>query len=77
MAGYNSITNAGASTADGYTVVTTADLDTVPAGFTLEYKVTGIDLDTDGTDDVKEINLRVKDNEQKIRSNITFIKSGI
>jgi prepilin-type N-terminal cleavage/methylation domain-containing protein len=75
MAGYASISNAGASTADGYTEVTSAELDTIPPGYTLEYIVnTETDLDLDGTSDLKEINVRVKDASGTTRSDITFTK---
>ncbi len=75
MADYNDISNDGASTADDYTEVTNADLDAIPEGFTLEYRVISeSDLDSDGTNDIKEINVRVKDNEDKTRSDITVTK---
>jgi type IV pilus assembly protein PilV len=75
MTNYGNISNDSASTADGYTEVTNADLDAIAEGYTLEYRVVSeSDMDGDGTNDFKEINVRVRDNEDEIRSNITMTK---
>lgn len=75
---YASIDNSGAGT-NGYTTVTSSNFpnlyDTVPNGYTLEYKlVQTLDYNSDGTDDAKEISLRSIDSNGDVKSNLTFIK---
>jgi len=75
---YTSVTNDNATTGDGYTQLTSANMATIPQGFTLEYRVTKtIDLDTDGTDDAKEVTIRVRDKANNIKSTLTVIKTRI
>jgi len=76
MIAYATIDNTGATTADGYTVETSATMTVIPVGYSLEWRVVqNIDLNGDGVDDLKEINVRVKDVNEKKRSDITFTKS--
>jgi len=76
MIAYATIDNTGAITADGYTVETSATMPVIPVGYSLEWRVVqNIDLNGDGVDDLKEINVRVKDVNGKNRSDITFTKS--
>jgi prepilin-type N-terminal cleavage/methylation domain-containing protein len=77
-ASYESINNDNASTGDGYTVVTNADNAVIPTGYTLEWRVTqetDLSAPADGINDLKEIHVRVKDSEDKTRSDLTFTKA--
>lgn len=77
MGPFASITNASATTADGYTVVTSAGMPAIPVGYLLEWRVIqDIDLSpADAVIDLKEIRVRVRDVFGKIRSDITFTKA--
>ncbi len=80
MASYDTIDNTNASTSDGYTVVTNADDDVIPVGYTLEWRlIQEIDMSSpaDGVNDLKEINVRVRDPNGKIRSDLTFRKARV
>ena len=78
LTAYGNINNDSASSADGYTLVTSATSPDIPEGYTLEYRVTSLlDLDSDGTDDAKQIALRVRDKQGNIKSNLQFIKTRI
>lgn len=78
-AGYTTIDNTGATTPDGYTELTNANLDSIPADYTLEYRVISTsDLDSNGTDDFMEIHLRVRLNSDvagRYRTELTFYKN--
>jgi len=72
LSDYDSISNDGASTGDGYTVVTSTALNTIPPGYTIEYRV----INENTALDTKEIKLRVKDPDGKTRTDLTLVKSG-
>ena len=75
---YDNINNDNPTTGDGYTGLTSADMVTIPQGFTLEYRVTNtIDLNADGTDDAKEVTIRVQDRDDDVKSSLTVIKTRI
>jgi len=60
-------------TSNTYTVETHADDDLIPPGYTLEWKA-GLFTNVQ-TDDMMEINVRVKDSEGKIFSNLTVCRN--
>lgn len=79
MGPFASITNANATTADGYTVVTSVGMSAIPVGYSVEWRVIqDIDLSpADAVIDLKEIHVRTRDVFGKIRSNVTFTKARI
>ena len=80
---YTSLPNAGTS----YTVISATSLNNIVSGgfatlpssisskFTVEFRVVSeTDTDGDGTNDLKEINVRVRDSSNTVRSSFTFVK---